>query len=313
MSHVSSFLRSETLYRLALTLEYPEHVQKKLRDPGFPLTTLERFLESKLGRAFLGIELDDKDGFRGVVHPDRFKAVLARIAADVATEKGLTRRINDEEGFKDYIAETDKKIPKTKHRGSFTIGSLLGIEENKDTSTGEVSPTKKRREPPASKSIVPRGFVCASKHKRIRDVFKELRAMDIAKYPNSTGVMLRVLLDIALWIYIKDNGYMQAALDRCDPDGKKRRYDPQWIPPLRDLISFAVENQIFPGMSSDGYRATRLLVARDQVSIATIDAFNQFAHNPNVIPTEDELRALWTRAQPMLSNSKLIWQPGIVH
>lgn len=300
LGHVQSYLRAEKLYRLALTLEYPPPVQKKLHDSRFPLTTLERFLESKVGRRFLGIELDDQGSFRGVVHPDRFKAVLARVAEDVATEKGLTRRINDETGFQQYKAEAEAKLPKTRLRGSFTVDSLLGIQGKTDNGTQEGAPPKKRREPTPSKSIVPRGFKCTSKHERVRAVFKELRDLNIVQHPNATGVMFRVLLDIALWSYVKDNGHAEAVCDHCDPTRKRRRNDPNWTPPLRDLISYAVENRVFPDMTPDGYKATRLLASREPRDITTIDTFNQFTHNPYVTPTEADLRALWQRAQPML-------------
>ena len=302
LGEVRSYLRTELLYRLALTLDYDDHVRRKIEDSKYPLTTLERFIESKIGRKFLGIELDDDKGFRGIVHPDRFKAVLARVAEDIATTPGMTRRINNEEGFKSYITQTEENIEKTKVRGKFDAESLLGGGEAEYTEAGGKDEPKpvRARTPKPSPSIVPRGFVCTTLNDRVRTVFKELKSLKIVEHRNSTGVMLRVLLDIALWEFIRRNGLEKTVCDHFDKTGKKRRNNPDWTPPLRDLISYAVENRIFPGMTASGYRSVRTLAARDANYFITIEGFNAFTHNPCVTPTEGDLRALWQRAEPML-------------
>jgi len=157
LGQVASYLRAEALYRAALTLDYSVEVRDKLENPKFPLTTLERFIESKIGRKFLGIELDEMDGFRGAVHPDRFRAVLTRVATDVATRKGLTREINNDKGFEAYVAKWSPKIPKTRVRGSFTAAEII---EGADPAAADTKPrTKKpktKRPPRPSTSVVPR-------------------------------------------------------------------------------------------------------------------------------------------------------------
>lgn len=299
LGHVNGYLRTERLYSLALLLQYPPNIRGKISDPKFPLTTLERFLESKTGRAFLGIDLDEEHGFRGKVHPDRFKAVLRRVATDVVTRTALTREVNDEDGFRLYVAEADAKVEKTKRRGSFIPVELLG------GSTAQPDPEKTqppgpRRPPRVSRSVVPTGFTCPSKHDRVRAIFAELKRMDIQQQRNSIGVMLRVLIDIALWSYLKDEKHDGAVRDHYDPTRKRRKSNPDWTPPLRDLISYCVEKRAFRGMTADGYKSVRTLASRDADYLVTIQTFNEFTHNPYVTPTEGDLRALWQRAEPML-------------
>lgn len=300
LGQVNNYLRTEKLYRLALTLDYDPKVRSRLEDSRFPLTTLERFLESKLGRQFLGIELDDKKGFRGVVHPDRFKVALRQVATDIATKPGLTREINDEDGFRQYTSKI--KLPETKVRGRFNPDTLLQGDEgdihDDDESGSSVVPARRVVKP--SHSVVPRGFQCRSTHDRVRAIFIEIRQMSIEQQRNATGVMLRVLIDIALWSFIKEAGHETAVCDHFDPTKKKRGYDPNWTPPLRDLISYACEKRLFPGMAADGYRSVRTLAAKDADYIITIEGFNAFTHNPSVTPTAGDLRALWQRAEPML-------------
>lgn len=301
LGEVRNYLRSEKLYRVALTLDYPEAVRESLEDRRFPLTTLDRFLESRIGQKFLGIKLDENHGFLGVVHPDRFRVVLARVATDVATSKGLTRKINNERDFKAYISEAGTDLPSTRLRGSFTPALFLGEkepdEERKEDS--DTSPTR-RRPTRQSKSVVPTGFVCTTPQSKVRALFDELKKLDAAKQRNSSGVMLRVLLDVALWCFYKARNLETTVLDHFDKDGKRRRYDPNWTPSLRQLISYGVEHRVFPGMPADGYKSVRALLAQDHNWIATIDTLNEYTHNPQVQPTEAEIRALWERAEPLL-------------
>lgn len=302
LGQIRSFLRSEKLHRIALSLDFDEDARKKVEDPRFPLTTLERFIDSQIGRKFLGIELDEHKGFVGVVHPERFKAVLTKVVADVST-KGMTRRINDESGFKSYIAEAEQTLPKTKKRGSFDPDYFVPEYSGSEESVPVEKPKPIRalaKAPKESTSIVPRGFTCGSNVTRVSEIFKELKSFKISDQRNSIGVMLRVLMDVALWSYIKAEGHTKAVCDHFDRNEKKRKYNPDWTPPLRDLISYAVENRIFNNMSSDGYKSVRSLAAKDGNYFITIDGFNEFTHNPHVTPTEGDLRALWARAEPML-------------
>ena len=301
LGEVRNYLRSEKLYRVALTLDFPDGVRKKLENRRFPLTTLDRFLESRIGQKFLGIKLDDNHGFRGVVHADRFRVVLSKVVTDVASVKGLTRRINTEHDFETYVREAGQNLPKTRVRGSFTPALFLGDEEPDEErkEQKDARPRRKRRTR-KSKSVVPTGFTCTTRQLKVRALFDELKKLDAANQRNSSGVMLRVLLDVALWCFYKARHLETGLLDYYDKDGKRRGHNLDWTPSLRQLISYGVEKRVFPGMPADGYKSVRMLLARDHNWIATIDTLNEYTHNPQVQPTEMEIRAVWERAEPML-------------
>ncbi|MYA63084.1 MAG: hypothetical protein F4139_12155 [Gemmatimonadetes bacterium] len=300
VGEVRSYLRSEKLYRVAQTLELPESVMKKLQDRRFPLTTLDRFLESTKGQAFLGIRLDEEHDFRGVVHPDRFRAVLTKVVTDVATVPGLTRMINKDADFEEYVSKAERDVPKTRIRGTFTPAQFLGAKpstEQKQKVTKATTKRTRRR----SKSVVPWGFKCTIQQPRVQALFSELKKLDVRTHPNSSAVMLRVLLDVALWNFYKANNLASAAVAYCTKKGNRRKPKPKWTPTLRELISYGTANAVFPDMTADGYKSVQMLLARDNNWIATLDTLNEYAHNPHVQPTEQEIHAVWERAEPMLT------------
>lgn len=300
LSYVREYLRSEELYRVALTLDYDADTRAKVESSDFPLTTLERFVDSKTARKAMGIAINEDGEIEGTAHPERFKAVLQRVVSDVATEKNLTRRVNREKDFKQYFEEIEVDLPDTPKRGSFAIGTLLGERPEPSEDDEPPPPKPKNPAPKTSKSIVPVGFTCTSSNDRVRQIFGELKAMPIKQRRNSTGVMLRVLMDIALWHFLVEQKHWQAALDDIDKGGKKRKHNKNWTPPLRQLIGYVCENTLLPGVAADGYKSVKLLLSGKGDDVLTIDGFNQFTHNRFVTPTEAELRELWARAAPML-------------
>lgn len=299
-SQVKEFLRSELLHRVALTCDYTPELRSKIEHPKFPLTNLSRFIDSKIGRKGLGITINENGDIEGTVHPERFKAVLKRVVVDILDDKVSSRKVNKDSDFKRYFEEIEPDLPKTKRRGQFDPKVLLGEQSSLEGEKTQRPTRPRNTKPKKSSSIVPIGFPCTTRHDRVRAIFGELRSMKIENQRNSTGVMLRVLIDVAIWMYIVDKGLAEAVCDHVDKNRKKRNYDHTWTPPLRELINYMCDKKQFEGMDAAGYKAARLLTAKGSSDLLSLDGFNAFTHNPHVTPTEAELRELWQRAQPML-------------
>ena len=289
-------LRSEIIYRIAQTLNLKPDVRKRLASRKFSYTTLERFLERTAGQAFLGIKPDNTHGFRGVVHPDRFRAVLTTIVTDIATQSGLTRAINTEAEMRTYIQKAEKNVPATKKRGSFTPDLFLGDADATPEPPVPPKPNRKRRR---STSVIPRDFECNVHEPKVNALFGELKNINVRTQRNSSGVMLRVLLDVALWCFYKRKHLDTTVITHYDNKRKNRRRNNKWTPSLRELLSYGIDNTIFPGMSADEYKSLRTLLAKDANWIATIDILNEYTHNPQVQPTELEVKAVWERVEPL--------------
>ena len=213
-------LRSEMIYRIAQTLDLVPNVRQRLDSRTFSFTTLERFLERTAGQQFLGIKPDNTHGFLGVVHADRFRAVLAKIVTDITTQPGLTREINKEPEMRAYIKKAEQHIPRTKTRGSFTPNSFLGDEKPRSEPPIPPKPKPRRRR---STSVIPRDFECHVHEPKVNALFGELKNINVRTQRNSSGVMLRVLLDVALWCFYKRTGSDAAVINHYDKKRKNRR------------------------------------------------------------------------------------------
>ena len=196
-----------------------------------------------------------------------------------------------------YIQKAEQHIPTTKKRGTFTPDFFLGGKKPRSEPPIPAKPKPKRRR---STSVIPNGFECHAHEPKVNALFGELKNINVRTQRNSSGVMLRVLVDVALWCFFKRTGTDAAVIAHYDKGGKKRRRNRNWTPSLRELLSYGIENTIFPGMSADEYKSLRTLLAKDANLIATIDILNEYTHNPQVQPTEQEVRTVWERVEPLL-------------
>ena len=291
-------LRSEMLYRIAQTFDLPPGIRKRLDSRSFSFTTLERFLERTAGQEFLGIKPDNTHGIRGVVHPDRFRAVLTKIITDITTMSGLTRQINTEQEMRKYIQRAEKGTPTTQTGGNFIPEFFLGGKTPKPEPPAPPKPKPRRRR---STSVIPADFECSVREPKVSAIFSELRNINVRTQRNSSGVMLRVLLDVALWCFYKRIAISATVIAHYDKKRKKRAHNKNWTPSLRQLIRYGVSHHSFPGMSADEYKSLATLLAKDANWNATLDILNEYTHNPQVQPTEQEVRTVWERAEPLLT------------
>ncbi len=167
LANVKSFLRMESLHRMATKLEYPSSTRAKIEDSQFNLTTLERFVASTSGRKFLGIDIDSDGEIVGKVHEERFRAALGELCSRIVTEKALTRAVNTEKEMSAYLGKI--KLPKTRIRGRFKLKHLLGEAPSEGEEAAANPPSRPPRRRP-SKSIIPRGFPCSSRSTKVQSL-----------------------------------------------------------------------------------------------------------------------------------------------
>jgi len=284
-AELADSLRMHWLYRVACALDLPDQVREKVRDPrSFPLTSLERLFESVHGRQFLRIQPDDEKVFVGQGKPGSFKRAFAKIVEDVATKRGMSRRLNKAEDIQEYLSEIEDFRPPDKAKGRFVIKDLA------ETPAAEPPKEPPRPEPSAprqSRSLIPTGVRCLLGSARICDVFKEVKKLRTDIFPNSSAVMLRVLLEMAVSHRLDG---VQAWTDWVEDRRAKLQQRQDWYPPLKYQLAWLVDKNVL-GLKGLPLKALNQF-ARRMPACLNLDSLNLFVHNPYAMPAQDELRRI---------------------
>ncbi len=295
---LDAFLRSGTLYEMACSLDLPDDVQRKVENPrSFPLTNLERFVESKHGQRFLGIKSDLKHIFKGSVKRAEFKKGLAKVVTDVVVEgdDGINSRVlNNEAAIRAYVSRIKAHEPDKSQKGSFTPKSII-----KAPATGAVSAGKrqaKRTPGRATTKLIRSDLKCAVGDPRITGVFTELRRMKLAEFPNATAIMLRVLLELSVSHFIQCSGKNKDLLKRIDPNSKKPR---EWYPSLRQQLLFVTEEMTLP-LEPLELRALKAFAKKRSDDALALDELDGFVHNKYMVPAESDIRSIFAKIEPLL-------------
>lgn len=285
-AELSDSLRMHAIYQVACSLDLDEKVREKVQNPhSFPLTNLERLIESTDGREFLRIEADANDVFTVKGRPDSFRNAFAKIVTDVATKKATSRKLNNAAGIRKYLEGIKEYQPSKNEKGSFAIKDLIKPAEEE---ARPEAPSPTPRTPKQSLSLIPTGIKCTLLSPRIRDLFKEVRKLYIDKFPNSAGVMLRVLLELCTSHRIDRNPDGKAWVEqRRTRDGQGRA---EWYPTLKNQLDWLLKNDPLELRGLE-LRAFRMFAQGDPkwLNLERIDAF---LHNRYVAPSPEELRRI---------------------
>lgn len=287
---IAGFLRTDTMYAIACSLDYPDEVASIVRDPRqFPAAVLQRLLDVPQTREFLGIEFKDQVKLSGNVNAKEFKAAYAKIITDIANEDEDTRSLNKVSDVERYLATLAKLKPK-KSTGSRFTSEAFDIDVP-DVAKGAATktPAKRTRKPPASRTMIPAGVRCELKSQRIVEIFNELRKLHTDKYPNACAVLLRILLELAVGEYLESTKQIAPLLAAA----KKRGKPADWYPTLRQMLAQILKDpNVKAGIKVMALKKiNRLINAKD--SVLSLDDLDGYVHNPYMHPMPRDLTGLW--------------------
>lgn len=292
VGQIQDWVRADTVYRLACSLDFPEDIKQKVNNNReFPLSTLERLVESQPVREFLMLKPDPKEVLVSTAKPEGFLKAFRRLVTDVATGAIDSRKANDASQIEHYLKTLHDIRPTQRARGKFSVRDHLSQTEQplKPVSTQ----TKATRPRGKSISVLPRGLKCFCLDSRVDDIFSELRRLKIDKQPNASGVLLRLLLEFSVSYYLDTTGDIKPLLTHFRTKGKAA----DWYPSLRQLMEYLLNLDI--GLQPLELKAVRKFV-QTKGQNNTLDALDGFVHNRHVEPTETELRAITKLIEPLL-------------
>lgn len=286
---VAEFLRTHATYELASRLDLPAAVKEKVDDRReFPVSVLQRIVDTPKARERLGIDFDANGAIKGSVTKEEFARAFKRILSDIANDKINTRTINKAKDVEDYLTKMGSDLPDKKKKGNFTAADF----EDK-SAVPPAKPASPPGKPPAgkpkkSKSVVPTGARCAVKNERINEIFSELRGLKLDKNPNASAVLFRILLELAIGNYLDITKKIEPLLATAKKDKKPS----DWYPTLRQMLDAVLKDHTITTIPPLARKKLNKLVS-DKSSSLSVDGLDSYVHNRYSPPSARDLRAYW--------------------
>lgn len=191
-------------------LDIPNKIKQEILGRGYA-TTFYRVVDNEQARKKLKYEKDDYDLFVDNENEKEFLSLLKVIVYNLYCKKTLdgakflnSRTLNkdsDIQEYLDYISADDAK----------EVDKLTKAERNKVPATkkpikGIVGKAKRTKEEKYSSLICPRETLPEIKSDKIKEVFRELKEVDVAKCPTACTLLVRTLIEITINEYLKKKG-----------------------------------------------------------------------------------------------------------
>lgn len=293
VGEIAKFFRIDTMYQIALNVDLPDESKQVVHDPRkFPAAVLERLVDVPSARRFLGFDFDALGQVRGSVHPEEFKKAYAKVLSDIASHRIDTRRLNKTVDVDKYLASIKSHAPDKSRKGSFAGVDLIPTSAPAPTTA---PPTKAAKGPRRTGSLVTAGMACRLDDIRIRDVFDEFKRLRPRKWPNSSAVMLRILLELSVGHYLDKTGKIQPLLDKA----KKDKKGADWYPTLRQMLNQLLLDPTPVNAKPLVLKGLRRFTNKDVEEHLSLGTLDGYVHNRYVTPKERDLRVFMSLLQPI--------------
>jgi hypothetical protein len=257
----------------------------------FPLTTLQRFIEDRVVRKAMGLDVNRGKLVTKLPAPEAIKS-LKRVVLDLATKKTKVSSFYKSNQMLDYVEGFDAK-----HRPDFSKAKSsertvdeIPISEFRSKAS---SPARRKPDPSDRKVVVTKGAPINVTDNRIAEIFKELRELRLEDAPNSIAVLQRVFLEMSVDHFLENNGGTLKSVD----NGRERwkKLDKK----LKEVIAMLVQMGVAESKLASVLRSVDV-----KTSPMNVELFHMYVHERFATPSPAELKAAWNNAQPLFEK---IW------
>lgn len=295
LSDIQKARQTRAIADMARSLDLPEEVRAKLDNPRAKLfTTLERVIESSVGRDYLKVEPDSDHGLRGTTTKNEFVRGFTKLVTDVALGEQSSRTLNTNENIRAYFETWNSEERLANKRGSFVPSDVIqGNSVASPSRKPPPSPTKKSKQ--VSKTVLPRDFKVRFGNDRLIDIRRELTRLDRKDFPNAGAVLLRVFFELTVLNYLERTGKLANIIKNIEK--KEGRTLPFGVPTMKQLvpeITLIAKLRLTPSESKKVEKAIRY----DAAAPFTISDLHAFVHSPD-LPSERDILQFWLRTEPL--------------
>lgn len=251
-----------------------DDVQKeKLRN--LAITNLARLISDPYVRKSIGLDFVNGSLVTNLKDAELHKT-LRRIISDLIDKKINVNDIRDSGDREDYI---DTVVAECKPNMENVIDEPVAIDKEEEPEEKPEKPPKKKILPSSleRKRIIPSTCIITIHDDRVNEVYKELRGLEVDKFPNAGGVLFRVFLEMSVDRYIA-----KYSLPGVNENSALRRK----VKAVKDDIAGKGL------MTSQELQPVDKAVFSDN-SIFSINTFNAYVHNPNFYPNSKDIKIAW--------------------
>ena len=257
--------------------------QAKIYSDAFPLTMVERMLETKEAKPALGIGI--KDGLVTTAYPrEQVLTGLTRLIEDVAAGVVNSRTLNRVRDRLNYLGSYDE----SEQPDPATIGpeavALASAPPGRQSTSSKRPPARRDRPSTATRPhLIPSGFTIAIPNDRVHEIYLELKnSLRVEDHPNAVGALLRVFLEMSLTLYCRQN--------KLGSKGNEYFRD-HWTKARAELLKTGT-------LDDKSLNAIQASIIESNTGLTTVQAS---VHNPDFPVTGIELKRLWDRLQPLFA------------
>lgn len=297
-SDVRSAKQTDAIAKIIAIAPLPESIRKRLDRPNSKvLSTVERVVDSTVGRKFLMLEPDDEHGVRGVTSKEEFMKGFVRLLTDITEGKATSRLLNSNRDIEKYFSSIGDDLPK-KRRQTFVPSDLFGAKsETKQTQKSVAStPTRSKAQ---NKWVVPKSFKVTSGSERLIVIRDELTKLDRARFPNAGSVLLRVFLELAMIDYLHRNGKFKDLVERIKTSGNGHLIK-NGIPVMRELRKEFTKIAKAELPQAEALSVEKAL-RKDPGAPFGVDDMHSFVHQLHEFPGDKEIKTFWHRMEPLFN------------
>jgi len=296
LSDIQQARQTRAIADMARSISLPDQVRAKLESPRTKLfSTIERVIDSTVGREFLKVQPDAAFGLRGTTTKKEFIRGFARLITDIALGNASSRSLNTNDDIEAYFTSWGSGELPAQKRGSFVPSDIIAggsEDESPEIVTPPVNHGGKGKQ--TSSSVIPKNFKVRFGSDRLVEIRDELTKLKRADFPNAGAVLLRVFLELSILDYLGRTGELDALTRTLDAKGKLR----QGIPVLRDLRTAIIKIAKVELPTADATRVEKAL-RLDPSAPFGLDDLHSFVHQAKDLPGERDILQFWTRTEPL--------------
>ncbi len=255
----------------------------RIKQGRYPVTTLDRLLNTPYVRTKLGLE-KDHGALTTVYPPDELVPGLRFVVEDIGSGETSVSKLKNQKQRIDYINELEDSIYLDEETKTSTRLSLESIEDDMSGKSPKGMKKKRKKGKRQRTTIIPKDCILEIDHHRINAIYFELKKLSADEYPNAAAVMLRVFLELSLDRFLENT--IRWPVQQVDGTALHLK-----------ILAVAKHLKDAGTMTDEQLAAVKSAANKQSILGPTYRTLHSFIHNYHHAPIPTELRTLWDNLQ----------------